>query len=447
MRILAIGGSDAGIAAALRARELDHSAEVSVALADDFPNFSICGLPFYLSGETPDWRSLAHRTEFEGIEILRSHRVSRIDSAAHVVEVQAAGGEVVLPYDRLIVATGAVPVRPSLPGIDLPGVHLLHHMADAFTLHARLESDSPPRSVAIVGAGYIGIEMADALSHRGLHVTLVSRTDPVFPTVDAPFGAAIADELGRHGVDVLAGREVEAIKAGDPSLAVCVAGGGRVAADLVLIAVGTRPEAGLAIAAGAETGIRDAVKVDRQMRTRLEHVFAAGDCAETWHRVLDRPTWLPLGTTAHKQGRIAGENAVGGHRTFAGAVGTQAVKVFDLVVARTGLLEREARAAGMDATTTELKLWDHKAYYPGAQAMRVRVVGDRCTGKLLGAQILGSTRSEVSKRIDVFAAALFHRMDMESLNDLDLSYTPPLSSPWDPVQATAQAWSHANKPG
>jgi len=444
MRLLIIGGSDAGTSAALRARELDDQVEVTVALADDFPNFSICGLPFFLSGETPDWRSLAHRTEFDGIEILKGHRIREIDVAGRSVTAETGAGTSALTYDRLIVATGASPVRPPLRGIDLPGVHLLHHMMDGFELQSRLASDPVPRTAAIVGAGYIGIEMADALIHRGLEVSLISRTDPVFPTVDAAFGQPIAAELQRNGVQVFAGREVNAIEANGNQRIVCTADGLRVSADVVLVAVGTRPEAGLAVAAGAATGERGALRVDRQMRTQLPQVFAAGDCVETWHRVLERPTWLPLGTTAHKQGRITGENALGNTRSFAGSVGTQTVKVFSLVAARTGLLEREARAAGLNASTTEITGWDHKAYYPGAEELRIRIVGDRRTGRLLGGQILGSVKSEVSKRIDVLASALFHGMDVEGISDLDLSYTPPLSSPWDPIQMAAQAWSREN---
>ena len=176
------------------------------------------------------------------------------------------------------------------------------------------------------------------------------------------------------------------------------------------------------------------------MRTNIPDIYAAGDCVETWHRVLQQYKYLPLGTTSHKQGRVAGENAVGGNKHFAGCVGTQVVKVFDLVAARTGLREHEAKAAGFNPITVETAAWDHKAYYPDAREMRVRVTGDADTGELLGAQIVGHWRSEVSKRIDIFAVALFHGMSVEDFSDLDLSYTPPLSSPWDPVQIAAQAW-------
>jgi NADPH-dependent 2,4-dienoyl-CoA reductase/sulfur reductase-like enzyme len=177
------------------------------------------------------------------------------------------------------------------------------------------------------------------------------------------------------------------------------------------------------------------------MRTNVPDIFAAGDCAETWHRLLNSYTYMPLGTTAHKQGRAAGENAVGGNRKFQGSLGTQAVKIFDLIAARTGLRDSEAVAAGFDPFTVEFETWDHKAYYPGAEKLTIRLTGNRTGKELLGAQMLGHKRSEVSKRIDVFASAIYNRMRIDELNDLDLSYTPPLSSPWDPVQMSAQAWS------
>ncbi|WP_234732016.1 FAD-dependent oxidoreductase [Acidocella facilis] len=447
MHLLIIGGSDAGISAALRAHELDPNVEITVVLADAFPNYSICGLPFFLSGETPDWRSLAHRTEFDGIRLLSNHTAEAVDASAKTVHVRGReDGAKALHYDRLIIATGAVPVRPDLPGISLPGVHLLHTMEDSFAVQQWL-SERSPRSAVIVGGGYIGLEMADALTHRGLKVTVIERTATVLPTVDPDLGRVLEEELRQRGVEVMTDRSATGIeRAGDVhGLSVTDQQGRKVTANLVLVALGVRPASELAAAAGAELGVRKAIRVTRRMQTNLPDVFAAGDCVETWHRLLERPAYLPLGTTAHKQGRIAGENAIGGDREFAGSLGSQAVKLFDLVAARTGLLEREALDAGFDAATTEIQTWDHKVYYPGARRLRLRITGDRRSGRLLGAQLVGHCQSEIAKRTDIFAAALFHGMTMEALNDLDLTYTPPLSSPWDPVQMAVQAWtSHAS---
>ena len=251
----------------------------------------------------------------------------------------------------------------------------------------------------------------------------------------------MAGTLRQHGVEVVSGEAVAAIEEREGRCVVSTASGLRRSADLVLIAAGVAPAVELARRAGLATGAGGAIRVDRSMRVRgRPEVFAAGDCAETWHRVLGRTTYLPLGTTAHKQGRVAGENAIGAEREFAGTVGTQVVKVFELAVARTGLLAAEARQAGFAPLTVATEVWDHKAYYPGAHRLAVRVTGDHDSGRLLGAQIAGHWQAQVAKRIDVFAAALFTGATVEELNDLDLSYTPPLGSPWDPVQMAAQAW-------
>ncbi|MET9871360.1 FAD-dependent oxidoreductase, partial [Streptomyces sp. NPDC006386] len=211
--------------------------------------------------------------------------------------------------------------------------------------------------------------------------------------------------------------------------------------DLVLVVVGVRPDTSLAAAAGTQLGVKGAIDVDEYMRTSLPDVYAAGDCVVTHHRLLGK-TWLPLGTTAHKQGRIAGENALGGHRRFAGSLGTQVVKVFDVVAARTGLREHEALAAGRGwaPATTASRPDDHKAYYPGATPISIRVTGDTDGGLLLGAQLVGRLGAEVAKRVDTYATALFHGMPVDGISELDLSYTPPLGSPWDAVQMAAQAW-------
>jgi NADPH-dependent 2,4-dienoyl-CoA reductase/sulfur reductase-like enzyme len=442
--ILIIGGSDAGISAALRAREIDPDAIVTVIVSDSFPNYSICGLPFYVSGEVSDWRSLAHRTieeiEREGIRLLLNHTATMINPAKKMVEVIETGGpKQTLSYDRLVIATGAVPVRPEIAGVVSPGVYLLHTMQDSFQIHQHV-AETNPQTAVIIGAGYIGMEMADAFRHRKLQVTLIARSGVMRRTVDAGPARIVEDELIRHDVKVIKRVDVEAIEREGSHLAVVGSNGFRTSTDLVLIAAGVQPSSELAESAGIHTGLRGAIRVTRQMETNIPDIFAAGDCVETWHHVTNQYTYLPLGTTAHKQGRIAGENAVDGHRQFEGSLGTQIVKIFDLAVASTGLREAEARDAGFDPLTVENKTWDHKAYYPGAHELLIRITGDRRSGRLLGAQIVGHWQAEVAKRIDIFATALFHRMKVEGLIDLDLSYTPPVSSPWDPVQMAAIDW-------
>jgi NADPH-dependent 2,4-dienoyl-CoA reductase/sulfur reductase-like enzyme len=465
MHVVMIGGSDAGISAALRARELDPSAEVTVVAADAYPNFSICGIPYYVSGEVAHWRNLAHRTAADlaasGMRLRLDTTARRIDVPGRKLTVTTAGGaEDVLSYDRLIVGTGAVPVRPPVTGLAGPGalgaadgVHLLHSMGDTFALMRTLE-DARPATAVIVGAGYIGLEMADALVTRGLSVTQLEQLPEVLPTVDPGLGRLVHAELAGHGVEVLTGTTVRQIRrapAGQPErlLVDAVAPDGRTVtrpAGVVLVVAGVRPDTALAAGAGAALGARGAIAVDRRMRTSLPGVLAAGDCVTTYHRLLGQ-TYLPLGTTAHKQGRVAGENALGGRREFAGSLGTQVVKIFDQAAARTGLRDHEASSAGLDPVTIETEADDHKAYYPGSHRITIRVTGDRATGRLLGLQLFGHRHAEIAKRIDIAATAIFHGMTVDAVSDLDLSYTPPLGSPWDAVQLAAQVWVREASPG
>jgi len=468
MHLLVIGGSDGGISAALRARELDPDVEVTVVLADAYPNFSICGIPYYVAGDVADWRDLAHRTRADiealGIELLTDTTVRHLDTVAHRVSGTGPGGtEVVIPYDRLVVATGAVPARPPIGGLEhlgvADGVHLLHTMADAHAVMGTLE-DRDVSSAVVVGAGYIGVEMAEALTTRGIAVSQWEALPEVLPTLDPELGRVVAAELVAHGVRVETATRVTGIEragigpagieragtsdARGEGLAVrgtrTVSGEGiEERADLVLVVTGVTPDVALAAGAGIELAAGGAIAVDRRMATSAPDVFAAGDCVVT-HHVLTGETYLPLGTTAHKQGRVAGENALGGDRRFAGSLGTQVVKVFDLVAARTGLRDHEATAAGFRPRTTPSVADDHKAYYPGARPVHVRTTGDEATGRLLGVQMVGAIPTAVAKRIDTAATAIFCGLGVDQLGDLDLSYTPPLGSPWDVLQAAAQGW-------
>ncbi len=458
MHLVMIGGSDAGISAALRARELDPGADVTVVVADAYPNFSICGIPYYLSGEVSHWRNLAHRSiadlEASGMWLRLDTTARRIDVTARKLLVMSPDGtEELLSYDKLIVGTGAVPVRPPISGLAGPGalgpddgVHLLHSMGDTFAVMRTLEQ-AAPASAVIIGAGYIGLEMADALTVRGLQVTQMEQLAEVLPTVDPELGALVHAGLAGHGVEVLIGTTVQAVtravagQAGRLQVQATAADGSAVTrlADMVLVVAGVRPETTLAAEAGATLGARGAIAVDPGMRTNLPDVLAAGDCVITHHRLLGE-TYLPLGTTAHKQGRVAGENAIGGNREFAGSLGTQVVKIFDQAAARTGLRDHEAKAAGFDPVTIASQADDHKAYYPGSHRITMRFTGDRATGRLLGVQLSGHRHAEIAKRIDIAAAAIFHRMTVDAVSDLDLSYTPPLGSPWEAVQIGAQAW-------
>lgn len=442
--LVIVGGSDAGISAARRAREVDPGVDITVIVADSFPNFSICGLPFYLSGEVRDWHRLAHRSvdeiQREGIRLLLDHRAESIDSRGKTVTISDPGGNTAfLNYDRLILATGAVSVHPRIEGLDLPGVFFLRWMDDSLILRGYLDEKRPATAV-IIGGGYIGMEMVDAFSFRGIRVTVVEYADTVMTTLDPELGKRVEKILGHRGVQVITRTPVESVESGGGTLR--VSGGNHFHADaeVVLVAAGARPNIALASPAGAAIGESGAIRVDHRMQTSVADIYAAGDCAETWNNLTGRYGYMPLGTTAHKQGRVAGENAAGGDAEYRGSLGTQAVKIFDWVAARTGLRDVEATAAGYDPLTVEFECWDHKEYYPGAKKLILRVTGDRSTKRLLGVQILGHYDAEISKRVDIVATAIFNEMKMSEISDLDLSYTPPLSSPWDPLQLAAQEW-------
>ncbi len=452
MRVLVVGGSDAGIEAGLQATA--RGATVDLVVADAYPNFSVCGIPYYLSGEVSDWHNLAHRNRAEletaGLRLHLNTRATAINTTTRRVRAEGPQGESVeFGYDRLVVAPGAVPQRPPIAGLDTlgpdQGLHTLHTIGDALAV-ARSLYRPPNDQVVIVGGGYIGLEMAEALTRRGLHVTVLEALPQVMSTVDSEIAGEVRDTLEANDVAVHTGTAVTAIERHTQGLTMHAqpTNGGTARswqAGTVLAVTGVRPDTGLAASAGVTMGERGAIAVDRGMRTNLPDVYAAGDCVHTYHRLLDQHVYLPLGSTAHKQGRVAGVNAAGGDTVFAGSLGTQVVRVFDRVIAATGLREVHARQAGFDPLVAERTADDHKAYYPGATPLRMRIVGDRRTGRLLGAQLIGHYGAEVAKRVDTIATAISFGATVDDLPRLDLSYTPPLGSPYDALQHGADTWA------
>ncbi len=453
MRLLIIGGSDAGIMAGLRARQLDPQTDVTLVVADQYPNYSICGIPYHIAGDVPDWHNLAHRTQAvlvaAGRGLRLGTRATNIDAPTHKIAVTTPdGSQDTIGYDRLVVATGAGPAATGIAGLTGPdalgpadGVHQLHTIDQMHRVEGTLTTRHPRRAV-IIGAGYIGLEMAEVLTRRGLDVTMLQRGPEVLSTLDADLASLIHDELTHQGVHVHTNTTVRSIQRGEHGPVVIgddPTGTQEIRTDLVIAVIGVRPNTRLLTSAGATTGPGAAIAVDDQMRTGLPDIYAAGDGVTTKHRLLGN-TWLPLGTTAHKQGRIAGENAIGGNATFAGILGTQVVKVFDLVAARTGLRESEAHGADLSARSVTATPDDHKAYYPGSHPITIRLTGNPTTGRLLGAQFIGTYGTEIAKRSDILATAIFAGLTIPQLSDLDLSYTPPLAAPWDAIQATAQHW-------
>ncbi|MFH2069279.1 MAG: FAD-dependent oxidoreductase [Candidatus Omnitrophota bacterium] len=440
--IIIIGGSDAGISAALRAKEINPEITPTMIVADIFPNFSICGLPYYISREVTHWENLAHRTkqdiENEGINLLLEHTAQSINTETKQVTVlDKSGVAKILDYDKFIIGTGAVSLKPDIAGLDNPGVFFLRWIPEGVAIDEFLKNRNPKTAV-IIGAGYIGMEMSEALTKRGVKITVVEYAESVLPSFDADLGKQIRDLLTRNGLTVHNKISINSINKISDRLLVKGTDNFEISTDMVLVAAGSAPNAALGQSAGINTGIKGALKVNLKMETNIPDIYAAGDCAETWHNILQKYTYLPLGTVAHKQGRVAGENAMGGDKEFTGTLGTQSVKIFDKVVARTGLNNQEVVNADFQPVGADFETWDHKAYYPPASKLYIRVTADKKTKRILGAQMIGAYGTEISKRIDILATALFYGATVKEFSNYDLSYTPPLSSPWDPVQMAVQ---------
>lgn len=443
-----IGGSDAGISAALRIKELQKDVRVTLYLKDNYPNYSICGIPFFLSGETKKISDLAHRSLEDliqqGLMIRMHHQVISIDSEKKQIQVKNLSEDRIFndEYNKLLIATGAQSNKPDLNGIDLPGVFTIRWIGDMQEVEAFIQNRQP-KSALIVGGGYIGMEMADALIRRGLKVTLLERNQQVLKTLDADFSQLVWQELSKNKVEVHFAENLQYISADENQLHIYTTQQ-KFTADLVLIATGAHPDSILADTVGASIGMHGAIKVNRKMETGVKDIYATGDCVETWYLPLQKYRYIPLGSTAHKQGRVAAENMCGKEKKFKGSLGTQVVKIFEMVVGRTGLNEKECLREKLDYLITTSTIPDHKNYYPGAQELKIKIIGDRKSGLLLGAQLIGKYGSEVSKRLDIFSMALLNQNTVEELLDADLSYTPPLSSPWDAVQMASMQWIRNN---
>ncbi|MBC7106514.1 MAG: FAD-dependent oxidoreductase [Firmicutes bacterium] len=439
-RLVVVGGGAAGMSAAAKARRTNPEMEILAFERSGFVSYGACGLPYYVKGDIPDYRALVIRTpeQFakQGISVRTHHEVVDLDTAGCRVAVRDlhGGTESTVVYDVLVLAAGAVPARPPLPGLDLAGIFSLRQVEDGIAIRTWIE-ERAPRKAVIVGGGYIGLEMAEALAAHGIGVTVLEMLPQLLPNFDPPMAALAQKELARQGVEVHLGHRVEAFL-GNGHVRAVAAGGREFPADMVVLGAGARPRVDLARRAGIALGPTGAVAVDRHMRTNLENVFAAGDVAEVHHLVTGRPAYIPLGTTANKQGRVAGENAAGGRASFAGVVGSAVLKVFDWEFARTGLSEREAREAGLNPRVTEITHESRARYYPGSTPVHVRLVADG-EGRLLGAQMAG--RQGVAHRINVLAAALHARWSVDDVAALDLAYAPPFAPVWDPILIAASA--------
>jgi NADPH-dependent 2,4-dienoyl-CoA reductase/sulfur reductase-like enzyme len=407
-----------------------------------FTSYSACGIPYWVGDLVSDPRKLVARPpevfrDEYAMDVRMRHEVTEIDLGAREVVARDldGGGSVRVRFDELVYALGASPVRPDWAGDDLAGVFGVQTLDDGQAVIEWLGADPKPRHGVVVGGGYIGVEMAEALIRHGLEVTLVEKAAEPMSTVDPDMGALVRAAIRGFGVQVRTGVTVTALTETDGRVSAVVTDAGTLPADIVVLGLGVRPNSGLAAAAGLPVGVTGGVVTDRRMHV-ADRVWAAGDCIETVHRVSGAPVHVALGTHANKQGRVAGINIGGGYATFPGVVGTAVTKVCELEVSRTGLLEREAEAAGFEYVTAVVRSTSRAGYFPGAEEMTVKVIAERGTGRLLGGQIVG--RTEAAKRIDVLAVALWHGATVEEMTGFDLGYAPPYAPVWDPVLVAAR---------
>ncbi|MFD7457038.1 MULTISPECIES: FAD-dependent oxidoreductase [unclassified Streptomyces] len=449
-RLVVIGGDAAGMSAASQARRLKDADELEIVAFErgNFTSYSACGIPYWVGGDVAERDELIARTPEEhrarGIDVRLRTEVTEIDvdgRRVHARDLESGAGSWV-SYDRLVIATGARPVRPEMPGADAPGVHGVQTLDDGQALLDTLGATRGRRAV-VVGAGYIGVEMAEALIKRGYEVTVVNRGSEPMSTLDPDMGRLVHRAMEGLGITMVNDAEVTKVLTGDDGRVRAVATqNAEYPADVVVLGIGVRPETGLARAAGLPLGDHGGLLTDLSMRVRgHEDIWAGGDCVEVLDLVSGRERHIALGTHANKHGQVIGTNVGGGYATFPGVVGTAVSKVCDLEIARTGLREKDARRAGLRYETVIIESTSRAGYYPGASPMTVKMLAERRTGRLLGVQIVG--REGAGKRVDIAAVALTAGLTVEQMTALDLGYAPPFSPVWDPVLVAARKAAQA----
>ncbi|WP_328878563.1 FAD-dependent oxidoreductase [Streptomyces sp. NBC_00299] len=453
-RLVVIGGDAAGMSAASQARRLKSAEELEIVAFErgHFTSFSACGIPYWVGGDVPERDQLIARTAEEhrarDIDLRMRTEVTEIDVAGGRVRARDvdSGAESWTPYDKLVIATGARPIRPDMPGADAPGVHGVQTLDDGQALIDTLDHTRGRRAV-VVGAGYIGVEMAEALINRGYEVTVVNRGSEPMSTLDADMGRLVHEAMEGLGITMVNDTEVTKILTGEDGRVRAVATqDAEYPADVVVLGIGVRPETTLARAAGLPLGDHGGLLTDLAMRVRgHESIWAGGDCVEVLDLVSGQERHIALGTHANKHGQVIGTNAAGGYATFPGVVGTAVSKVCDLEIARTGLREKDARRAGLQYVTATIESTSRAGYYPNSSLMTVKMLAERRTGRLLGVQIVG--REGAGKRVDIAAVALTAGMTVEQMVSLDLGYAPPFSPVWDPVLVAARKAAKAVNTG
>ncbi|MEV3906783.1 FAD-dependent oxidoreductase [Streptomyces canus] len=444
-RLVVIGGDAAGMSAASQARRLKGPDELEIVAFErgHFTSYSACGIPYWVGGDVTEPEQLIARTPEEhrarDIDLRMRTEVLEIDVDRQRVRARdlESGAESWTSYDKLVIATGARPIRPDMPGVDAPGVHGVQTLDDGQALIDTL-AHARGREAVVVGAGYIGVEMAEALINRGYEVTVVNRGSEPMSTLDPDMGRLVHEAMEGLGITMVDDAAVTKVLTGEDGRVRAVATeNAEYPADVVVLGIGVRPETTLARAAGLPLGSHGGLLTDLAMRVRgHENIWAGGDCVEVLDLVSGQERHIALGTHANKHGQVIGTGVGGGYATFPGVVGTAVSKVCDLEIARTGLREKDVRRVGLQFVSVTIESTSRAGYYPGASPMTVKMLAERRTGRLLGVQIVG--REGAGKRVDIAAVALTAGMTVEQMTALDLGYAPPFSPVWDPVLVAAR---------
>ncbi len=439
-KLIVIGGTAAGLSAASRARKEKPDMEIQVFEKSGYVSYGACGLPYFVGGVIHDVNDLV-AINAEALKNRRNistwihHEVIRIDPKKKEISVINLDTDKISThlYDKLVIATGAVPVIPSIPGISSDGVYYLRNMEDGISLKAAIKEN---RRVCIIGGGAIGLETAEELSHAGLSVSIHEQFPRLLPFLDKAFSAALEDTMIKHGIKVHTDSQISEILSENGKVTgVRTVHGENEPADIILVSAGVKPASNLAEKAGLALGLKGGIAVDDELRTSQKDIWACGDCVQMKNRLTGRPAYVPLGTTANKQGRIAGSNAAGGHDTFKGILGSMVTKVFEYYIAATGLSKDQAAEEGYEAVSVSITKTDRASYYPGGRDNHICLIVDKKTGRLLGAQGIGS--ESIAGRMNVFATAITCGMTVREINELDLVYAPPAAPVYDPILIAA----------
>ncbi|BCA80649.1 FAD-dependent oxidoreductase [Desulfuromonas sp. AOP6] len=441
-RLLVIGGDAAGMSAASKVAREKPETEIVVFERSPHTSYSACGMPYYIAGMVEEVESLIARTPAQ------FHDKYNIDARVHhdVLEIDPTQGKLRVlnresrtesweSYDQLLIATGAEPFCPEMANAHAQGIFGLSTLQSGIRVREFLDEHHPKQAV-VVGGGYIGLEMAEALVRRGMRVSLIQMGEQVMETLDPDMGALVSEALREIGVTLYLKESLQGFEAKNGRVTAVITDQRTLPADCAILGMGTRPNSILAAEAGISLGVKGSIKVNARMQTDMAGIWAAGDCVESMNRVSGKPMHIALGTVANKQGVVAGTNIAGGYATFAGVLGTAVSKICKYEVARTGLLERELPKLGLEAVTATIRSRTRAGYYPGAGRITVKLLAEKGSGRLLGGQIVGLEGA--AKRIDILATALYAGLRVQDIVDLDLSYAPPFSPVWDPVQTAAR---------